>query len=162
MSHSYNLRGDYQGIRNAAAHMEFEIRTARAERAQRLQVRPDRAANPAPRPPMSRARTPVVPGSFTPLQKKTHFEEETPQPRASSHPPRDKSATPGLVKCFNCGEYGHISPDCSKPRKINHLDEDKPLMDRQDEPSDSEDNDEEYWEPELQISHISHSGNGRA
>jgi DNA-directed RNA polymerase subunit N (RpoN/RPB10) len=43
------------------------------------------------------------------------------------------------IKCFNCGETGHISKECTKPRgNINDIEEDEPEFEEvEDTPEDS-------------------------
>jgi hypothetical protein len=71
------------------------------------------------------ARLPQDPGNTfaTPKQliPRPSFPSRTPPPRATTAPlPRSTPAPQDSPTCFNCGESGHYTKDCSKPKRLTH------------------------------------------
>jgi hypothetical protein len=142
------LNEDFQKLCTVASGIDVELKRLNQRRVQDKEARLASTSQ-APRPGGSRQPGSFVPtrreapnrpgnltgtltgssGAFNPVQRPSGSRQPGVLPIAPVQP----------IKCFNCGEPGHISKDCTKPRSnINNIEEDEPEFEEdEDAPEDS-------------------------
>jgi hypothetical protein len=142
------LEEDFQKLCNVASGIDVELKRLNQRRVQDKEAR---LASTAPRPGGSRQ-----PGSFVPIKREAPKVPGTFPGTLSSgsgnfaplqRPGGSLTRQPGIlpiaptqpIKCFNCGEPGHISKECTKPRNsVNDIEEGEPEFEEdEDIPEDS-------------------------
>jgi hypothetical protein len=130
------LGEDFQKLCNVASGIDVELKRLNQRRVQDKEAR---LALTAPRPGGSRQ-----PGSFVPVKREFPNRPGAftgtlpgtsgafvPLQRPGGLPNRQPGVLPIApiqpIKCFNCGEAGHISKECTKPRNsVNDIEEGEP------------------------------------
>jgi zinc knuckle protein len=144
------LNEDFQQLCTVASGIDVELKRLNQRRVKEKEAR---LALTAPRPGGSRQ-----PGSFVPVKREAPKVPGTfPGPFTGNsgnfaplqRPGGSFTRQPGIlpiapaqpIKCFNCGEPGHISKECTKPRNsVNDIEEGEPEFEEDDSEDSGKDN----------------------